>query len=152
MTTPRRPRLYVYRSVYAIGLFVLMCTAWLLLAGTQVVRNVSDMAQFGSLLFQILSILQLLLTVFFAALTSAASVAQEKDRRTLILLLITRLTNSELVLGKLLASLLNVLVMLATALPIFMLISLFGGVSFAQLAVSGQPSPSGGKRRFKPWR
>ena len=133
MTTPRRTRLYIYRSVYAIGLFVLMCTAWLLLAGTQVVRNVTDMAQFGSLLFQILSILQLLLTVFFAALTSAAAVAQEKDRRTLILLLITRLTNSELVLGKLLASLLNVLVMLATALPIFMLISLFGGVSFAQV-------------------
>lgn len=133
VTTPRRARLYVYRSVYAIALFVLMCTAWLILAGTQVVRNVGDLAHFGATLFQGLSLLQLLLTVFFAALTSAAAVSQEKDRRTLILLLITRLTNSELVLGKLLASLLNVLVMLATALPIFMLISLFGGVSFAQV-------------------
>ena len=133
ITTPRRPRLYIYRSVYAIVLFVLMCTAWLLLAGTQVVRNISDMSQFGAVLFQGLSALQLLLAVFFAALTSAAAVSQEKDRRTLILLLITRLTNSELVLGKLLASLLNVLVMLATALPIFMLISLFGGVSFTQV-------------------
>ena len=133
VTTPRRPRLYIYRTVYAIALFILMCTAWLIVAGTQVVRNVGDMAQFGAILFQGLSILQLLLVVFFAALTSAAAVSQEKDRRTLILLLITRLTNSELVLGKLLASLLNVLVMLATALPIFMLISLLGGVSLAQV-------------------
>ena len=45
----------------------------------------------------------------------------------------TRLTNHELVLGKLLASLLDVLVMLATAAPIFMLLTLFGGVSTAQV-------------------
>lgn len=133
-TTPRRGRLYVYRSVYAVALFVLMCTAWLILAGTQDIRNVGDMSKFGGTLFQILAPLQLLLTVFFAALMSASAVAQEKDRRTLILLLMTRLTNSELVLGKLMASLLNVLVMLATALPIFMLIVLLGGVSFGQVA------------------
>src|SRR6476469_6147055 len=45
----------------------------------------------------------------------------------------TRLSNHELVLGKLLASLLEVLVMLATAAPIFMLLTLFGGVSAAQV-------------------
>ncbi|MCA9270918.1 MAG: ABC transporter permease subunit, partial [Planctomycetales bacterium] len=129
VTTPRRPRLYVHRTVYALALFVLICTAWLILAGTQVVRNISDMARFGATLFLILAPLQLSLTVFFSALTSAASVAQEKDRRTLLLLLLTRLSNSELVLGKLLASLLNVLVMLATALPIFMFIMALGGVS-----------------------
>lgn len=133
VTTPRRPRLYVYRAVYAIVLFVLICTAWLVLANTQVIRNIGEMAQFGGILFHGLALLQMLLITFFAALTSAAAVSQEKDRRTLVLLLITRLTNSELVLGKLLASLLNVLVMLATALPVFMLISLLGGVSFAQV-------------------
>jgi hypothetical protein len=46
----------------------------------------------------------------------------------------TRLSNHEVVLGKLLASLLDVLVMLATALPIFLLLTLFGGVSPAQVA------------------
>ena len=86
------------------ALLVLMCTAWLLLAGTQVVRNVSDMARFGAMLFQILAPLQLALALFFSALLAASGVAQEKDRRTLVLLLLTNLTNSELVLGKLLAS------------------------------------------------
>lgn len=115
------------------ALLVLVCTAWLLLTGTQIVRNLSDMARFGTMLFQILAPLQLALVVFFSALLVASAVAQEKDRRTLVLLLLTNLTNSELVLGKLLASLLNVLVLLAAALPLFMLTALFGGVSFAQI-------------------
>ncbi len=131
---PRRTRMYVYRAVYVTALFVLMCTAWLVLAGTQIIRNVGDMARFGSILFQVLAWLQLALVVFLSAVLSASAVSQEKDRQTLILLLMTRLTNHELVLGKLLASLLNVLVMLAAALPVFMFVVLFGGVSFAQVA------------------
>src|SRR6476660_5713243 len=110
-----------------------MCTAWLVLAGTQIIRSVGDMAKFGSILFFILAPLQLALMTFLAALRSASSVAQEKDKKTILLLLMTRLTNHELVLGKLLASLLDVLVMLATAAPIFMLLTLFGGVSAAQV-------------------
>ncbi len=59
--------------------------------------------------------------------------AQEKDKKTLILLLLTRLSNSELVLGKLLASMLNVLVMIAAAIPLFMLLAMLGGVSYSQI-------------------
>ena len=32
---------------------MLMCTAWLVLAGTQVILNVGDMARFGGILFQL---------------------------------------------------------------------------------------------------
>ena len=113
---------------------ILVSSAWLLLAGAQVIRNVGDMARFGSVLFQIIAPLQLALVSFFAAMSAASAVAQEKDRRTLILLLMTRMTNNELVSGKLLASILNVLVMVATSIPIFMLMVLFGGISFAQVA------------------
>jgi ABC-type transport system involved in multi-copper enzyme maturation permease subunit len=133
VTAPRRPRFYLSRAVYVAALLLVMVTAWLVLAGTQMVRNVGDLARFGSQVFQILAPLQLALTTFFAALASASAVALEKDRRTLVLLLLTHLTNSELVLGKLLASLLQVLVMIAAALPLFMLLLLFGGVSPAQI-------------------
>ena len=131
---PRRLRIYVARTAYALALLVLMSTAWLVLTGTQLVRDVGDLARFGMALFQILAPLQLALATFFAALLAATEVAHEKDRRTLILLLLTRLSNSELVLGKLLASLLGVLVMLAAALPLFMLTALLGGVSYGQIA------------------
>jgi len=131
--SPRRSRLYVARAGYPLILLVLMSTAWLILTGTQVVRDVGDLARFGAILFQILSPLQLALAVFFSALLAASAVAQEKDRHTLDLLLITRLSNSELVLGKLLASLLSVVVLLIAGMPVFATFSLFGGVSFAQI-------------------
>jgi ABC-type transport system involved in multi-copper enzyme maturation permease subunit len=130
---PRRVRHYVMRTVYAVALLVLMCTAWMILNGTQIIQNVGDMARFGAGLFQILAPLQLALILFLAAIQAASNIAVEKDRQTLILLLMSRLTNSELVLGKLFSSLLNIGVMLITSLPIFMLIVLFGGTSFEQV-------------------
>lgn len=130
---PRRPKLYLARTVYVIVLLILMCTAWLVVTGTQIIRNAGDMARFGAVLFQILAPLHLTVVTFGAAMVAASAVAQEKDRRTLILLLMTRMSNAELVLGKLLASLLNTFVMLVAALPLFMMIPMFGGVSFAQV-------------------
>ena len=130
---PRRIKIYIARSVYVSAMLVLMCTAWLVLTGTQVVRDTGDLARFGTALFQILAPLQLALAAFFSALLAASEVAHEKDRRTLVLLLLTRLSNCELVLGKLMASLLGVLVMLVAAAPVFFLIALFGGVSYGQI-------------------
>ena len=130
---PRRPRIYVARAVYVVALLGLTGTAWLILTGTQLIRDVGEMAQFGGVLFPFLASLQLALGIFFSALLAASGAAQEKDRRTMVLLLLTNLSNSELVLGRLLASLLNVLVLLAAALPLFMLAALFGGISFGQI-------------------
>jgi ABC-type transport system involved in multi-copper enzyme maturation permease subunit len=134
VTLPRRSRFFISRTVYVSAIFVLMCTAWLVLAGTQVIRNIGDMARFGSILFQILAPLQLALIMFLAAIQAASAVAVEKDKKTIILLMMTRLTNSELVLGKLFASLINAGTMLIAAIPIFMFICLFGGTSFQQVS------------------
>ena len=92
------------------------------------------------MVFQILAPLQLALATFFAALLAASEVAHEKDRRTLVLLLLTNLSNSELVLGKLLASLLTVLVALAAALPVFSIHGPFG--RRARMGRSPARSPS----------
>ena len=134
--TPRRGRVYVARAAYVIALLGLICVAWLMLTGTQVVRDLGDLARFGTLMFRILVPLQLVVGLFFAALLSASAVSQEKDRKTLLLLLLTNLSNSELVLGKLLASLLNVFILAAAAVPLFMVTVLLGGVSFEQVALA----------------
>jgi ABC-type transport system involved in multi-copper enzyme maturation permease subunit len=133
VVAPRRIRHYLMRTTYATALLLLICTAWLILKETQIIQNIGDMARFGATLFQVLAPLQLVLMTFLAAISAASNIAIEKDRQTLILLLMSRLTNSELVLGKLFASLLNVIMMLLASLPIFMLIVLFGGVSFEQV-------------------
>jgi ABC-type transport system involved in multi-copper enzyme maturation permease subunit len=107
----------------------MMLTLWMVFTGTQQVRNVGDLARFGHVLFLSLSALQMAVLLFFSALSTASAVSLEKDRRTLELLLMTRLSSSELVLGKLLASMLSVLMLLAAGLPFFLLTVLFGGVS-----------------------
>jgi ABC-type transport system involved in multi-copper enzyme maturation permease subunit len=133
VTAPRRARLYIARAAYGSALLVLLTTAWQVLAGTQEVRNLGDLARFGSTVFAILAPLQLAVTTFFAALSAASAVAAEKDRQTLTLLLLTHLSNVELVLGKLMAAMLNVFTLILAALPIFMLLTLLGGVSFEQI-------------------
>ena len=77
-TSPRRARLYLYRSFHAGGLLLLMCTAWSVLTGTQVIRNIGDLASFGSVLFQVLAPLQLALVGAFAAMTAASAVRSGK--------------------------------------------------------------------------
>lgn len=133
-TAPRRPRLFIQRTAFAGILFAVMCTAWLVLTGTQLLTNLGDMARFGSILFQLLAPLQLAMLTFFAAFSTASAVAQEKERKTLVLLLLTRLNNSELVLGKLMSSLVHVIMMLLAGLPIFAAMLLFGGISWQQIA------------------
>ena len=134
LALPRRPRHYIYRAVYVTALLILMSTSWMILAGTQVVQNLGDLARFGSTFFQILAPLQLALLIFLAAFGAASAVSQEKDKRTIILLLLTRLTNQELVLGKLLSALLSPLLLVFASIPVLMSIQLFGGVSGNQVA------------------
>jgi ABC-type transport system involved in multi-copper enzyme maturation permease subunit len=141
LTSPRQMRHFLIRAGYIAVLMMLIYTASQATFGWQQVKGVGDLARFGSLLFQIFSVVQLSLMLFFALLFSASSVAQEKDRGTLILLLLTDLRERELVLGKLFASLLIVFVTWAASIPVFLMISLFGGISLDQivwsLAISG---------------
>lgn len=133
-TAPRSWRLYLSRAIYVGALFGLVCTAWLILFGSQPIRTLGDLARFGAAIFGLLAPVQLALGIGFSALLTAAAVAQEKDRRTLDLLLMTRMTNSELVVGKLLASMLTVLVLILAGVPLFLLLALLGGVSHGQIA------------------
>jgi ABC-type Na+ efflux pump permease subunit len=131
--TPRSGRLYFVRALYVAALFGLVATAWLILFGSQPVRTLSDLSRFGAAAFALVAPVQLAIAVAFSALLAAAAVAQEKDRRTFELLLLTRMTNAELVLGKLLASMLTVLVLIFAGLPLLLMLVLLGGVSHEQV-------------------
>jgi ABC-type Na+ efflux pump permease subunit len=113
-----------------------MYTAGQATFGWQQTKNVGEIARFGGLLFQIFSLVQLSLVMFFAPLFAAGRVAQEKDRQTLILLLMTDLRDRELVFGKLLSSLLPVGVLLVASAPVFTLVSMLGGIMPGQIAGS----------------
>jgi ABC-type Na+ efflux pump permease subunit len=121
------------RAGFVAGLLILFYSLRQATIGFQDVVFAGDVASFSALVFRVFALLQLTLSLFFATLFAASVVAQEKDRKTLILLLMTDLRNYELALGKLLASLLNVGVLLAASWPVFALLRLLGGVTWQQI-------------------
>lgn len=133
VVAPRRIWFFAARTIFAAALFGLVLTSWQLLVGAQRVENLGDLAWFGAAVMQILAPLQLAVALPFSALLVASAVALEKDRKTLDLLLMTNLSNVELVLGTLLAGMLTVLMVVAAALPVLMFVSLLGGVSTGQI-------------------
>ena len=130
---PKRPKTYLSRSLYVLAFFLLLCTGYLVLDGSRSLATSSDSARFGGWMFTLLAPLQLLVLTSLAAVGAASSVAQEKDRRTLVLLLLTRLTGFEVVGGKLFATLLSPMAMLLASLPLFLTLPLLGGVSPSQV-------------------
>src|SRR4029077_9361587 len=81
-------------------------------------------------------------------LFTAAAVSYEKDRRTLSLLLMTDLSDLEIVLGKLIAGLINILSILAASIGFLSICAFFGGISFGQVlnlfAVTAASGVAGG--------
>lgn len=113
--------------------FGIICTTWLLLAGIQPVQNPGDLARFGVLIFQLIAPFQLIVLMFTAALAGTTAVSHEKDKQTIILLLMTSLTNAEVVLGKVGAGLLASFNAFFASLPVLFMVLLLGGVSVDQV-------------------
>jgi hypothetical protein len=134
LTTPRPLRYYLWRASFSCVLFILFWTAWQSIIGWQDVRELGVLARFGGVLYGMFAMLQLTLMLFFAPLFTAAAVAYEKDRRTFNLLLMTSLSDLEIVLGKLVAGLLNILIILGASVGLIALCALLGGISFGQVA------------------
>ena len=60
---PRREWTYILRSVYVGLLLLLIVTAWLVISGTQLITDPGDFARFGTMLFQFLAPMQLVLAI-----------------------------------------------------------------------------------------
>jgi ABC-type Na+ efflux pump permease subunit len=148
LTAPRTLRYYLWRASFACFLFILLWTAWQSIVGWQDVRELGLMARFGGVLYGMFAMLQLTLMLFFAPLSTAAAVAYEKDRRTFTLLLMTALSDTEIVVGKLVAGLLHIVVLLGAGVGLLSLCALFGGISFGQVvnlfAVTAASGVAGG--------
>lgn len=133
LTVPRRDRHHSAR-VAALGLlWVIGITAWQATVGFTKDAALGETARFGLLLFQITAFVQLTLLLFFSALSAASTVSQEKDRRTFVLLLLTDMRDYEIVLGKMLGSLLPIAILFSITVPFFAMVLLLGGVSGAQV-------------------
>jgi ABC-2 type transport system permease protein len=90
-------------------------------------------AQIGQAMFIGLALATQTLTIFLAPATTVNSISGEHERRTFELILATPLSAVQLLIGKLLAGLAFLLLLVLLSTPLFSVILLFGGVGFADI-------------------
>jgi ABC-type transport system involved in multi-copper enzyme maturation permease subunit len=78
---------------------------------------------------------ELLLIAFMTPALTAGAIAGERERQTLDLLLCTRVRPVGIILGKLLSSMLFVLLLLLLSVPLFSAVFLFGGIELDQVLI-----------------
>ena len=130
LTAPRRGSHYLTRTLFLGALWVLLLTIWQTTIGWERAPSLGDQARFGLLAFQVLVTVEL-------AIPSSSSppsrpptrCRRRRDRRTFLLLLLTDLRNYEIVLGKVLGTLLPIGLLLVGIVPALMLLMLLGGVA-----------------------
>ncbi|MGH2428989.1 MAG: ABC transporter permease [Candidatus Limnocylindria bacterium] len=86
-------------------------------------------AVIGQWIFTLLSIFQLILVCFIAPGFTAGQISLEREKQTLDLLITTPLRPSAIVIGKLLAALAFVFLMIVAAVPISAIVLMYGGAS-----------------------
>lgn len=137
LTVPRREKHHVGRLAALALLWVIGLTAWQATIGFNRGATLGETARFGLLFFQIVTYVELTLLLFFSALSAAGTVSQEKDRRTFVLLLMTDMRDYEIVVGKMLGSLLPIFILLMVTMPVLAMTLLLGGVSGTQVMHAG---------------
>ncbi|OJW21701.1 MAG: hypothetical protein BGO49_10140 [Planctomycetales bacterium 71-10] len=124
----RRWQLYAARSL-SIGLVLLgLAFTWGSWSGREAEVDLALLAFLGQIIYATIATIELTLVLVAAPAATAGSVCLDKARGSLIQVMATDLTDSEIVLGKLAAALLPVVGLVFSVLPVLMLASLLGGI------------------------
>jgi ABC-type transport system involved in multi-copper enzyme maturation permease subunit len=133
LTKELRLRLRRERTIWVIIIYLLvMGILGFIFIASQNTFNSSNLSQMGSVLYTLLSMVQLFLIMFITPAFTTTTINGEKERQTFDLLLCSRLSSFSLIAGKLIAGLANALLLIAASAPLFSLVFFFGGVTPGQ--------------------
>jgi ABC-type transport system involved in multi-copper enzyme maturation permease subunit len=120
----RRWQGYAIRSLFVAGLLAALVVVW---AG-QGANSFRGLAQIGETFFIAVTGTQLTLVLLAAPAATAGAICLDRSRGALAHLLVTDLSDVEIVLGKLAARLVPVLGLVACTAPLLSLLQLLGGI------------------------
>ncbi len=129
VATSRRSRFYLVRAFYAAILFLIFWgihAAWTSGTGGELPSGM--VKWFAVSTFCGVTVGQEVLVLLLTPALVAAVIADERQRKTLHYLMASRLSSSEIVLGKLLVRMLYMIVLLGVSLPVLSLLVLMGGI------------------------
>jgi ABC-type Na+ efflux pump permease subunit len=139
----RRWQVYAGRSLFVLVMLIGMMVVWLIRdqaaappfgpappPGRSALPTYKQMAKLGEWFFYAVAGTQLSLVMLLAPAAAASSVCMDRARGTLVHMLVTDLSDREIVLGKLGSRLAPVFGLIACAVPVACLTALLGGVEF----------------------
>lgn len=131
----RRWQIYAGRSLFAGILLAGLSSVWVGQIAGRPDPTIHDMARIGGAFFRAIMFTQLTLVLLAAPATMAGAICQDKARGNLAQMMITDLSDAEIVLGKVAARLVPVFGMICCTLPVLALGTLLGGID--PLALTG---------------
>ena len=136
----RRRRSYVLRCAYIAVLCVFILFAWYNIAGARrsssSVYQVSRFSQVGRTVITSIVWFQFVVAQLIAVVMLSSSVSDEIRAGTLAVLMTTPIRSFEIVVGKLLSRLLQLILLLAISLPLLAIVRVFGGVTWTYVISS----------------
>ena len=137
----RRWQVYVGRSVFVLVMLVGMAIVWiardnLAFAPAARLPTYQQMAKVGEWFFYAMAGIQVSLVLLAAPAAAAGSICMDRTRGTLLHVMVTDLSDAEIVLGKIGARLAPIFGLVACGVPVASLSALLGGIEFGAIAGS----------------
>jgi ABC-type transport system involved in multi-copper enzyme maturation permease subunit len=127
-----RTRMRRERTIWLLVIYILI----LGLAGCFIVNDAhGSLETVGASLYYFLSLFQLILIIFTVPAFTATAINGEKERQTYDLLICSGVTGFSIIMGKLIAGMATVLLLIGASIPLFSLLLFFGGVAPIHLLV-----------------
>ncbi len=124
-------------ALTAYTLFIAALTLWRVFATTRSFSMFAEVFDFTKVvgLFSSLATVQMVMICLIVPIITATAIAGERERQTLDLMLVTPLSPSRIIAGKLLSALLYVLLFVMCSLPSAAVSFLYGGIQWRYLIV-----------------
>ena len=130
-TVLRTWKTFIAIMSYVLCLTVVAALALLVAFGNQVYRGFDP--QSSTVLYVVISAFQLGLILLIVPALTGGAISNERERQTLDLMLVTKMSTLSIITGKLTASLLVVALMVVASLPVYGVIIYYGAVSVVHL-------------------
>jgi len=128
LRSSRRWQMYLARALIVGGLLAALAFVWYAEMAGQALPTTRAQARVGQSFFYAIVGTQLALVLLVAPAVTAGAVCLDKARGSLTHLLVTDLTDGEIVLGKLVSRLIPVIGVVLATLPVMALATLLGGI------------------------
>lgn len=135
ITSEMKIRMRSWRTPIGLIVYIGLLVIFLLLFAGISVSTInsysysSDYSEVGVTIFYTLSIVQFFIIVLVAPSSTSGAISSEREKQTLDLLLCTQMSPFKIIVGKLVSSILWILVMAVSTIPLYSIAFLFGGVN-----------------------